>query len=202
MMATLIVVTGLTGLLLLIAPVSVAFDLERSTHLRATWRVRWLFGLVRVTRTRPRPRPPNSSRPGPRPDDGRQRWPQWRPSLSGGSVGRMAEFARTPGLASRVVRLLLDLIRHVTIKDAYAYGALGLEDPADTGELYGVLSPLLVTASVAGVDVRCRPDFEQPGLRGSCGGRLRVRPVAVLWSCFRFLCSAPVLRSARVLGSR
>jgi hypothetical protein len=193
MMATLIVVTGLTGLLFLMAPVSVAFDLERSTRVRATWRVRWLFGLVRVTR----PRPPKLSRPGPRPDDGRQRWPQRRPSSRGGSVGRMAEFARTPGLASRVVWLLLDLIRHVTIRDAYAYGAVGLDDPADTGELYGVLSPLLVAASVAGVDVRCRPDFEQPGLRGACGGRLRVRPASVLWSSLRFLCSAPVLRSFR-----
>lgn len=199
-MTTPIVVTGLIGLLCLIAPVSVAFDLERSTRVRATWRVRWLFGLVRVTGARPRPR--KSSRPGPRPGDRRLPGGPKRPSSRGRSGGRIAEFARTPGLASRVVRLLWDLLRHFTITGAYAYGTVGLDDPADTGELYGVLAPLLVTASVAGVDVRCRPDFEQAGLHGACGGCLRVRPVAVVWSCLRFLCSAPVLRSAPLLGSR
>lgn len=200
MLTTMIGAALLIGVLSLTAPVSVAFTLERSARVRATWRVRWLFGLVRITGTQgPGRRTPRSSVSRPSPDDGRPRRRSRGTQRRGGQAGRVLDLVRTPGLASRVLRFLSDLAHQVKIERGYVHGVFGFDDPADTGVLYGTLSPLLVAASAAGFDVLCRPDFQEAGLRGSCGGRLRMRPISVIWTCFRFLCSAPVLRSTRVL---
>ena len=104
--------------------------------------------------------------------------------------------ARTRGLLPRVARLTADLLRRVSADRFHLHAAFGFEDPADTGLVYGWLTPLLVAANVRGFDVRCRPVFEGAGFTGSLHATIRVRPLSVVAAVLLFLCSRPVRRAA------
>ena len=74
----------------------------------------------------------------------------------------------------------------------------GLDDPADTGIVYGFLTPLLAMARTRGLDVDCRPMFLDRGWNATVKATLRVRPVSVLAACVAFLVSPPVIRALGV----
>jgi hypothetical protein len=104
---------------------------------------------------------------------------------------------RTHGLLRRVGRLAVALGRQVKLEQFHLRTAFGFDDPADTGIVYGCLSPWLVMASLRGWNVECRPMFLESGLRGTAGGTVQVRPLSVAGALVAFLLSPPVVRAAR-----
>jgi len=176
---------------LLAVPVVLVIDAERAETLRLRWRVRWLFGLVdirsaRRVRTLPSSERSAAARSKRTPADRR-----WRRTRMGIAV------LRTRGLVQRVARLAWRLRRQITLKEFHVRTAFGLGDPAATGLVYGALSPLLVMARVGGLDVDCRPMFQESGFTGAVGGTIQVRPLPVAGALVAFLVSPPVLRSMR-----
>jgi hypothetical protein len=103
---------------------------------------------------------------------------------------------RTRGLPHRVGRLLAAARRQVTLERFHLEMMFGFENPADTGIVFGCLSPLLVMADVRGLDVHCRPMFLEPGVRGVFQATIRVRPLAVIGTVVAFLLSPPAFRAA------
>jgi hypothetical protein len=76
------------------------------------------------------------------------------------------------------------------------HAEFGLDDPADTGRVYGSLVPVLVTANARGLDVDCEPNFLRICLAGSCAATLRVVPLSVLAAVVQYCFSPPVWRAA------
>jgi hypothetical protein len=103
---------------------------------------------------------------------------------------------QTRGLLPRAVRFLGSALRQVRLERCCADIMFGFDNPADTGFVYGCLSPVLVMAEVRGLDVHCRPMFMESGVRGDVNATIRVRPLAVLGAIAAFLLSPPVLRAA------
>jgi hypothetical protein len=176
---------------LLAVPIVLVIDAERVDTLRASWRVRWLFGLVDVRRargghTRPSTERPHAPKVTPARADPRRR---------GTRIG--IAVLRTRGLLWRVARLVWDLGRRVQLQEFHARTVFGFEDPAETGVVYGFLSPLLMMAKRAGLDVDCHPMFLESGVRGTVRGTVRVRPLSVVGPLAAFLVSPAVLRSMR-----
>ena len=170
-----LVVVALLGV-----PVSLVVDIERTARLRSRLRVYWLFGLVDVELGRRQPRRAPPGRPPSRARQPRRAVSRsGRPRLGRGPAIALA-LVRTEGLAGRMLQLLRDLAPQFSFQDVYLRVDFGLDDPADTGRLYGTLAPFLVAATSSGFDVRCRPDFQDAGLRGSCGGQIRARPISLL----------------------
>ncbi|MCK0097325.1 DUF2953 domain-containing protein [Yoonia sp. F2084L] len=60
---------------------------------------------------------------------------------------------------------------------------VGLGDPAQTGQFYGQLCPLIYTT---GGHVFVRPNFDQACLRGSALARLHFTPLGLIWPFVRF----------------
>ncbi len=180
---------------LLAIPVSLVVDIERTARLRSRLRVHWLFGLVDVELGRRQPRRAPPARPSTK---ARQPRRSARPRLGRGPAIALA-LVRTEGLAGRILRLFRDLAPRLSFQDVYLRVDFGLDDPADTGRLYGTLAPFLVAAASSGFDVRCRPDFQEPSLRGSYGGQIRARPISLLSVVVGFLCSPPTLRAIRAV---
>ena len=184
---------------LLAIPVSLVVDIERTARLRSRLRVHWLFGLVDVELGRRQPSRASPTRPStkagqPPPAVSRAT----RPGRGRGPAIALA-LVRTEGLAGRIQRLFRDLATRFSFQGVYLRVDFGLDDPADTGRLYGTLAPFLVAATSSGCDVRCRPDFQDAGLRGSCGGQIRARPISLLSVVVGFLCSPPMLRAIRAV---
>ena len=188
--ATTLAVLLAVVLALLAVPVVLIVDAERDDRLEARWRVRWLFSLVDVRWSRGRPSaaasaPPDAVRPARKSFAGR-----WRRA-------RMAIAAlRTRGLPSRVGRLGLALLRQAKLEQFHVRTAFGFDNPADTGIVYGLLSPLLMMATARGLNLECRPMFEDSGLRGAISATVHVRPLSVAGALAAFLASPSVIRAA------
>jgi hypothetical protein len=193
MLAVALAIAVLLGLIaaLLAVPVMLVIDAERVEALKARWRIRWLFGLVDVRLPRERASPP-----APEPADITA-----RPAKSAGNSRRKARMAlaalRTRGLVSRVARATSDVFRHVRLDEFRLETAFGFDNPADTGIVYGVLSPLLVLAEQRGLNVECRPMFVESGLQGALRAAIHVRPLAVAGTLCSFLLSRPVRRAVK-----
>lgn len=186
---------------ILAIPVSLVVDVERTDQLHARLRVRWLFGLLDVALSR---RPPRASPAG---RSARPRQPQRVASRAARRRRRGPAIAlallRTEGLAERIFQLFRDLVTRFSFQGLYLRCEFGLDDPADTGRLYGTLAPFLVAVGAGGADVRCQPDFQEACLRGACGGQIRVRPISLVSVVGGFFCSRPILRALRaVWGAR
>ena len=173
----------------LAVPLVLFIEAERTDKLKVGWRLFWLFGLVKPrSRTRSAPSPPEraDARPAETAKERRRR------------RRRMAvAVLRTRGLSERVVQFALALLRRVTLERLQLDAMFGFENPADTGFVYGCLSPVLVMADVRGLSIRCRPMFLESGLRGAFRATIRVRPLLVLGPIVAFLVSPPVVRAAR-----
>jgi hypothetical protein len=104
---------------------------------------------------------------------------------------------RTRGLPGRFGRLALAFGRRVRFEDVLLRVSFGFDDPADTGIVYGFLSPWLIMATMRGWNVGCWPTFLEAGVTGKLQGTVRVRPLAVLGTIIAFLLSPPVLRAIR-----
>jgi hypothetical protein len=181
---------------LLAVPISVFVRVERAAVLEASWRVRWLFGLVDVQSSR------TGTAAGPGTGDTKE-----RPARRAGRRRRRAGSRFGPGtvvavlgargFVQRVLRLLGDLRRQVRWDDVHLRAEFGLDDPADTGVMYGAMVPLLLAANRVGLDVGCRPNFAGTCLAGSAGATFGTRPIALLRVLAAFLCSPAVGRAVR-----
>lgn len=88
--------------------------------------------------------------------------------------------ASTPDIARAAPRFLAKIAARVKIDAINANISFGLPNPADTGVVYGALSPvLLLLNATPGFHISLRPDFRDSTLGGS--GRIAVRftPIAL-----------------------
>ena len=190
--ATAIVALLIFATALLAVPLVLVIEAKRADTLTATWRVRWLFGLVDV-----RSSGSNGGQTGVRPGSDAATSPP-RPARRRRRAVRIGmAVLRTRGLPRRVGRLALSLRRQVRLDEFHVRTAFGCDDPADTGVVYGVLSPLLVMARLRGMNVDCRPMFLESGLQGTLSGTIHVRPLLVVGALVMFLVSPPVIKAAR-----
>lgn len=74
--------------------------------------------------------------------------------------------------------LIGQVLRAIHIEVLQLDADFGLGDPAETGQLYGQLCPLIYNS--AG-QVTLRPDFGAASLRGSAFAQFRVIPIAIVW---------------------
>ena len=194
MLALAVVITALLAVLvaLLAVPVVLTVDAERVDKLKAAWRVRWLFGLVDIRSSGGPPAPTAQKRSDPSIPVGASR----RPDERGPRLRMGVAVLRTRGLFRRVVRFASGLLRQVTLERFRLRAEFGFDNPADTGVLYGMLSPLLVMADARGLDVHCRPMFLESGVKGAFGATVHVRPLSAVATVAAFLLSPPVLRAA------
>lgn len=104
------------------------------------------------------------------------------PARARATADRRVETARA-GL------VLLERFAHrVQIVALHVEGQFGFADPADTGAVYGALTPLLTATPRPGwMRVCVTPDFHHAGVSGSAALRLRARPIALVPPVFMFI---------------
>jgi hypothetical protein len=146
--------------------------------------VRWLFGLV------------------PLPSGGRTRTPENPPQMKkprhrGRGGGRRALAAlRTEGFVRRVARLVRDLLARLRIRRLELDLVVGLDDPADTGRLWGLLGPASALLPLpAPARVHVAPDFTGAVLAVDGRGEVRFVPLALLAVVAAFALSPSTVRA-------
>lgn len=93
-------------------------------------------------------------------------------------------------IAKATPRLLADVVGTVEIRKLELSARFGTGDPADTGTIYGHLTPVLygLGASRTGIDVT--PDFRERRLDGKIDGDIRFTPAWLVPAGIRFAWSA------------
>ncbi|MGO9571489.1 MAG: DUF2953 domain-containing protein [Desulfomonilaceae bacterium] len=179
---------------LLAIPVDVNFSVQSHEVFRGRVMIAWMFGLVRL------PTPPKTgkpSRPAPSP-----KTPKGKSMYKGSRS--LVIMLRSEGFGLRLVRFAVDALSVMQVKILRLRVRLGLEDPADTGQIWGVVGPLtLILAGARGTDIEIEPDFERASLSVEGNAELRVIPIRVLVVVILFLGSPATLRAAwAVIASR
>ncbi len=103
---------------------------------------------------------------------------------------------RNADLRRRLVKLVRGLLRAIKIKTLDLHLRLGLDDPADTGRLWGILGPL--NSQLAGIrtaNIRIEPDFAAEVFSLHSQGRITVVPLRVLSISLFFLLSPQMIRA-------
>ena len=84
---------------------------------------------------------------------------------------------------TEIVVLVRRVLRAIHIEVLRVDADFGLGDPADTGQLFGQICPLIYAS---GGHVNLRPDFGEACLRGNIIAQFRVIPVALIWPFIGF----------------
>jgi hypothetical protein len=175
-------------------PVDVKFSVRLHERFKARVVIAWMFGLVRL----PMPSKtgkPSLQEPSPKTRKGR---PLYKGSRS------MVTMLRSEGFWPRLVRFASDILNVMQVRIFRLRVRLGLEDPADTGQIWAFVGPLTaMLAGARGTDIEIEPDFERAFLSVDGNAELRVVPIRVLVAVITFIGSPATLRAAwAVIASR
>jgi len=190
----LIVIGVLLGLavLLLSVPVDLCADFQgRNETWRGEARLRWLFGLLdkRLEPGEGKSEEGESDKPKPK----RKKKQRDHRRKSG---RRALALLRSPGFVRRVLRFVASLLRAARIRTLRLRGRIGLDDPADTGELWGVVGALpWALPKPAGAEITLHPDFTEAVFELEGVAHLRVYPAQVLFRAGQFALSPRTIRA-------
>lgn len=162
-------------ILLLSLPLDLALHLRTGKERRFRVTVSWLFGIVQrdLVGEKRRPKKPRRKKKERR---------RGFPSLL---ISR--------GLILRLVKLLRELLSRIAMRELVASFRIGLDDPADTGMVYGLVCatlPALGLWSKARIGVA--PAFDEALFEASIDGAVRIYPITLLPPCLRFAFSPEV----------
>lgn len=171
------------GLLFVPVEFVVSAGMTRGVHLR----LRWLFGAVRLSVT-----PRRGGARGGRKAAERSR------RRRGAAALRFLRKARRliviEGLAGRIVAFARDVSRAFRWRWHSVFVRAGLGDPADTGELCGLVGAVL--SSFPATDrFRFEPDFDAMRFEAHAEGSGRIIPAGVIRAIARFAVSRPGRRA-------
>ena len=192
MLPTIAAILVLVGLLLAM-PVDVAFVLKREEVWRGRVYVAWMSGRVRIGMRVGRLRKKGRRRRVLR-KSGRAVYRQRR---------RLSAMLRSEGFIRRVVQLIRQLVRLTRPRRFRLKCVFGLENPADTGRLAGLLAPLKGFAGAMSLGresyvwIQVTPDFTGPRSSGHCSTSMHFVPLKIFGAFFAFLFSEPVIRAAK-----
>lgn len=187
----------LTAVLLLLAvPIDLAFVVRRDEELVGRLTVGWLFGLVRI------PVRPATSAAASTPLRGNEP-PRAKSRRRPRRRRHVWAMLHTEGFPTRVMKLMRRLLGRVHIRRLRLHVRLGLDDPADTGRLWGLLGPLVCAAPApARASVAIEPDFTGETLWIDGQGKLRIIPLEIIATVVAFALSPVTWRALYALNVR
>lgn len=184
-------------ILLLAIPIHIEYFYNNRVRLKSQMRLVWLFGLVRISSASSRKDKERAARTGgSRVKEKRKFHKSTRQKRKSGKA-LLAAIA-SEGFLSCVFRLLYQVLTVAKIKQLQACVRFGLNDPADTGRLYGLLAPAFsILYAIPRVDFVATPVFDRVGVETNIQTRIRVVPIHYIKAVLLFVFTKESLRAAR-----
>lgn len=178
---------------LLAIPITLRFRISWRESFKQDIRLQWAFGLVHLRIDRPR------SKGTPR----RQRKPRRKAQPREHARGRGRNLLGALGqrrFRRRILRFARDLWRAVHKRDVRLRVRIGLDDPADTGQLWAVLGPLAgMLATLREPSVIVEPAFAPPTFALDTSGSVRIIPLEAIYLAVGLLSSPSFWRGIGAL---
>lgn len=191
----------LTGLLVFLLALTVLLAMPVTVLFRLSWpdvqendvRLHWGFGLVRVHL----PTEPSDAESAERESERTEKRRPTRPSRDKRNVWAAIQQAR---FRRRVLRFVGDIWTAIRKHDVRLRMRIGLGDPADTGELWGIIGPVSgMLASVRAVVIEIEPEFQDETLELAGRGRIRIVPLQLLYLAGALCLSPSIWRGVRAM---
>jgi hypothetical protein len=188
----------LLSLLILAIPVTVTFSVQRLETFTNQVTIGWLFGRLRYAPLR-EDRVKGKTRVARREKKTVKKTvpteteaaPARRPSDLAKAI------LKTRGFVKRTIRLLQTLIGAIRLRTLQMKGRIGLNDPYDTGRLWGLFSALTgIIHMKQQVLIQVEPDFNHPAFEIDGHGIIRIIPLQMIAITTLFLLSPPTIRAA------
>jgi hypothetical protein len=183
LIALLAVLALLLGLLAI--PVGVVYRVSWRGKFQGDIHLYWLFGLLHVRiPTAPTPSSPPHKNAKPKPS--RRHKTKAKHKTNPLAAWRIRSFRQ------RIIKFLRDLWRAIHKRDVRLHLLIGLDDPADTGQLWALMGPLsAVLAQSRAVRIDIEPDFTESHLEFNSSGDIRVIPLQLIGLALALLLSPP-----------
>ena len=179
--------------ILLAMPVTLTYQLSWRQTLSADLRLNWAFGLVRTDLSSDLAKARTDKSEAARKRAGGSRKPE-------GSKPNVLAAIRQPAFRRRILRFVRDVWRAIHKKNVELLIRVGLGDPADTGQLWGVLGPLSGMFSRArDIRIAIEPDFLDATLDVDSSGTVRMIPLRLVIIALGLVISPPVWRGIMLM---
>jgi len=176
-------------ILLLAIPIDLRFSVQKEKHFRSQVRVEWMFGLIGIDLKRRKKEP----KPKKKKKSKFQARRHIKPLLA---------MTKTRGFNRRIIKFIKDILRVIKIRELILDLRFGLDDPADTAMIYGVVAPTTLFANrCSPIKIRVQPDFENLALEGSFKGNMRLVPIRLFKPITLFVLSPVTIRAAKNMVS-
>lgn len=170
-------------------PIEIEFDAKWPASDQNRADLRWAFGLLRIdlrsrdsATKRTDPSEPNVE-PAPRAGDRRTLGRSFRSMLADAAVRR------------RLLRFLKDCWRAIRKDDVRVVCRVGLDEPADTGMLWGMLGPVAGgLQTLRDCEISLTPVFSEESLECAAEGRIKLYPIQLGGLFAGLLASPPIWR--------
>jgi Protein of unknown function (DUF2953) len=177
-------------LVLLIVPVTLAFKVDRSKEIKGHVIFRWLFGVVRFRIGIPKTAKAKSQHKRKL----REKTGKRKPGIK--KVHAVLALLKHAPFRQRAMRFIRGILRAIHARDFYLRLRIGLDDPADTGRLWGLLGTVAgIAASLRSAEVRIEPEFTNPVLEVESHGEFRFIPLQFIGLATAFAMSPATLHA-------
>ena len=176
--------------LLLSVPIDLSFSLEKDERFRSRVRIGWLLGLIKkdLGGGEGGKEPKHEEKPQ---KQGQRRKRSPRPFLAA---------IRTRGFSRHSLRFARRMLRVIKVRQLNLGLQVGLGDPAETGRLLGLVSPIATCVdAIPGVQINVEPDFYQETFRGYCSGSVRIYPIRMVPPLVLFALSLTSFRGLKAM---
>lgn len=179
-------------ILVLCIPLDAVLRIDVHGRPKSQVRLVWFFGLVSKEITRGKKVPEEKKRVV---EDKR------KPRKRRLKARTIFQILRTKGLLKQLKLLLHDILKCLKIRDLRVNFRVGLDDPADTGLLFALISPATFFLGSSRVhEIRVEPSFEDAFVfEGYLSGALRLVPIQLAIPFLRFVFSLATIRTAKTL---
>jgi len=175
-------------IMLLAVPIDIEYEFNNRLEKKSRTRIIWLFGLINVELK-------ESANDF---DIEFEKPKKKRRSKSKSGIKPILAALKSEGFLRRTLKFLKDIFNIAEIKNLQAKLSFGLGDPADTGQLYGLMSPVFAFLyAVPRVNVSFTPIFDRATLDAEINAALRIVPIRFFRAIFRFIVSKEFFRAIK-----
>ncbi|MBT8409568.1 MAG: DUF2953 domain-containing protein [Alphaproteobacteria bacterium] len=183
LLALMWLVLGLLALVLavLAAPLRIELSLHKSVRWRYTVALRFFGGIGPRLVLAGETRKPAPAEPAPAPKE------EKKPARKRKRRRRRRRAINVRRIVSETPALIGGLLRCIHVRSARLRARFGLGDPAETGQIYGLLCPAISNAAaLPRTELAIEPVFDAACLTGEAALELSVRPLTLFGPAARF----------------
>lgn len=195
MLTLFFILIGIIALLifLLAVPIDLEYQFDNQLEKKSNTRIIWLFGLVNIELKKHKRDIELKKSKIPKAKKKRKTTANVKTNIR-----LFLAVIKSEGFLKRILKLFREMLTVSEIKRLQARLGFGLGDPAETGQLYGMVSPMFTFMyAMPGVNFVVIPIFDRTIFQAEISATLRIVPLRFIRAILCFIFSIESLRAIK-----